>query len=160
VERTALEGIEESTARVVVREMGTAMHRGPRETHCGRGRGWAPTPQKSGGKGPSRAPRPGVHRAAQALRCAAKPVQRSTSALGACFRQMAARRGRAKASTATADTRAHIIDARLKHGPVDVTPGLAAYETASRERMVRQRKRTAAALGLVLGERGAVAPPA
>jgi hypothetical protein len=73
---------------------------------------------------------------------------------------MAARRGLATALTATADTRARIMDARLQHGTAYVTQGLAAYETASRERMVRQRKRKAAELGLVLGERGAVAQPA
>ena len=107
----------------------------------------------------SSATRPGVNRAAQALRLAAKNLQRSQSALGAFFRRIAARRGLAKAITATADKLARIIYALLKHGTVYVTQGLAAYETAYRERVVRQMKRKAAALGLVLVEQEAVAPP-
>ena len=47
----------------------------------------------------------------------------------------------------------------LKHGTVYVTQGLAAYETAYRERIVRQMKRKAAALGLVVVERDIVAQP-
>src|SRR6059036_3488327 len=87
-----------------------------------------PNPKKSGGKVKSSATRPGVNRAAQALRLAAKNLQRSKSALGAFFRRIAARRGLAKAITATADKLARIIDALLKHGTAYVTQGLAAYE--------------------------------
>jgi len=43
---------------------------------------------------------------------------------------------------------------------VYVTQGLAAYETAYRERIVRQMKRKAAKLGLVIVEQEAVAQPA
>ena len=108
----------------------------------------------------SSATRPGVNRAAQALRLAAKHLQRSQSALGAFFRRIAARRGLAKAITATADKLARIIYALLKHGTGYVTQGLTAYETAYRERMVRQRKRKAAELGLVIVEQEAVTQPA
>jgi hypothetical protein len=86
-------------------------------------------------------------------------VQRSPSALGAFFRRIAARRGLAKAITATADQLARSIYALLKHGTAYVAQGLAAYETASRERVVRQGKRQAAALGLVVVERDAVGQP-
>jgi transposase len=68
VDLTAIEGIEESTALVVLREMGTDRSRWPSEKHCGSWLGLAPNPRKSGGKVKSRATRPGVHRAAQALR--------------------------------------------------------------------------------------------
>lgn len=40
-----------------------------------------------------------------------------------------------------------------------MAPGLAAYETAYRERVVQQRKRKAATLGLVRVERDIVAQP-
>jgi len=72
VDLTAIEGLEESTALVVLREIGTDRSRWPREPHCGSGLGLAPNPQKSGGKGHASATRPGVHRAAPALRWAAK----------------------------------------------------------------------------------------
>jgi transposase len=86
-------------------------------------------------------------------------LQRSRSALGAFFRRIAARRGLAKAITATADKLARIVYALLKYGTAYVTQGLEAYETAYRERVVRQVKRKAMELGLVVGEREAVAQP-
>jgi transposase len=126
VDLTAIEGIEESTALVVLSEMGPDMSRWPSAQHFGSGLGLAPHPTKSGGKVQSRAPRPGVNRAAQALRLAAKNLQRSHSALGAVFRRSAARRGLAKAITATAYTLARIVYALLKYGTADVAQGLAA----------------------------------
>jgi hypothetical protein len=87
-------------------------------------------------------------------------LQRSHSALGAFFRRIAARRGLAKAITATVYKLARIIYAMLKHGMAYVAQGLAAYETAYRERVVRQIKRKAAALGLVVTEQDVVARPA
>ena len=47
----------------------------------------------------------------------------------------------------------------LQHGMAYVAQGLEAYETAYRERVVRQMKRKAAALGLVVVEQDVVAPP-
>jgi len=159
VDLTGIEGIEERTALVVLSEVGTDMGRWPSAKHFGSGLGLAPTPKKSGGKVQSSATRPGVHRAAQALRLAAKNLQRSQRALGAFFRRIAARRGVAKAMTATADKLARIVYALLKHGTAYVAQGLEAYETAYRERVVRQMKRRAAALGLVVVERDVVAQP-
>ena len=156
---TAIEGIAASTALVVLSESGTDRSRWPRETHFGSGLGRAPNPKQSGGRVKSSATRPGGNRAAQALRLAAKHLQRSQSALGAFCRRMAARRGLAKAITATAYTLARIISAMLQHGMASVAQGLEAYETAYRERVVRQRKRKAAALGLVVVERDVVAQP-
>jgi hypothetical protein len=155
VDLTAIEGIEESTALVVVSEIGTDMSRWPGEKHFGRWLGLAPNPKKSGGTVQSSATRPGVNRAAQALRLAAKNLQRSQSALGAFCRRIAARRGLAKAMTATAYKLARLVYALLKHGTAYVAQGLAAYATASRERVMRQVKRKAAALGLVVRERDA-----
>jgi transposase len=120
---TAIEGIAESTALVVLREVGTDLRRWPSEKHCGRWLGLAPTPKQSGGKRQSRATRPGVNRAAQALRLAAKHWQRRPSALGAFCRRIAARRGLAQAITATADKLARMISAMLKHGMAYVAQG-------------------------------------
>src|SRR5438477_12544331 len=117
------------------------MSRWPSEKHFGSWLGLAPNPKKTGGKVKSSATRPGVNRAAQALRLAAKNLQRSPSALGAFFRRIAARRGLAKAITATADKRARSMSAMLTHGMASVAQGLEAYETAYRERVVRQVKR-------------------
>lgn len=72
VDLTASEGIEESTALVVLSAIGTDMSRWPSEKHFGSWLGLAPNPRKSGGKVQSSATRPGVNRAAQALRLAAQ----------------------------------------------------------------------------------------
>jgi transposase len=157
---TAIEGIEESTALVVLSAIGIDMHRWPSAKHCGSGLGLAPNPKKSGGRVKSSATRPGVNRAAQALRLAAKHLQRSQSALGAFFRRIAARRGLAKAITATAYKLARIISAMRQHGMAYVAQGLEAYEAADRERVVRQMTRKAAALGLMVVERDVVVQPA
>jgi transposase len=159
VDLSAIEGSEESTALVVLSEIGTDMSLWPSATHFGSWLGLAPNPKKSGGKVQSSATRPGVTRAAPALRLAAKNLQRSRSALGAFFRRIAARRGLAKAITATAYKLARIVYALLKYGTAYVAQGLAAYETAYRERVVRQIKRKAAELGLVIVERDAVGQP-
>jgi transposase len=157
VDLTAIEGIEGSTALVVLSEVGTDMSRWPSEKHFGSWLGLAPNPKKSGGRVKSSATRPGVNRAAQALRLAAKNLQRSKSSLGAFFRRIAARRGLAKAITATAYKLARIIYALLKHGAEYVKQGLEAYETAYRERLIRQLKRKAAELNLEVLEKSAAA---
>jgi transposase len=153
VDLTAIEGVDERTALVVLSEVGTDMSPWPREKHFGSWLGLAPNPKKSGGKVKSSATRPGVNRGAQALRLAAKNLQRSRSARGAFFRRVAARRGLAKAITATAYKLARILYAMLKHGMAYAAQGMEAYETAYRERVVRQLKRKAAELGLEIVER-------
>lgn len=47
----------------------------------------------------------------------------------------------------------------LTHGMAYVAQGIEAYETAYRERVVRQMKRKAAALGLVIVEQDGIAQP-
>jgi transposase len=109
VDLTALEGSAESTARIVLSEIGTDRSRWPSEKPLGSGLGLAPNPKQSGGRVNASATRPGGNRAAQALRLAAKHLQRSQRALGAFFRRIAARRGLAKAITATAYKLARLI---------------------------------------------------
>lgn len=155
VDLTAIEGIEERTALVLLSEVGTDMSRWPTEKHFGSWLGLAPCPKKSGGRMMSSATRPGFNRAAQALRLAAKNLQHSRSALGAFLRRLAGRRGLMKAITATAYKLGRIVYALLKHGQSYVAEGQEAYERAYRERLVRQLRRQAASLNLELVERGA-----
>ncbi len=116
VDLRAIEGIDERTALVVFSEVGTDMTCWPTERHFGSWLGLAPCPRKSGGRMLSAATRPGVNRAAQALRLAAKNLQRSRSALGAFYRRVAARRGLPKAITATGYKLAWISYGMLRHG--------------------------------------------
>jgi transposase len=153
VDLTAIEGIEERTALVVLSEVGTDMSPWPSEKHFGSWLGLAPCPKKSGGKVLSAATRPGVNRAAQALRLAARNLQRSQSALGAFFRRIAARRGVPKAITATAYKLARILYQMLKHGTEYAAQGMREYEEAYRERLVRNLSRKARELGYELTPR-------
>jgi transposase len=97
--------------------------------------------------------RAGPNRAAQALRLAANSLQSSKSALGAFFRRIAARAGRAKAVTATAHKLGRLVYALLKHGQAYVAKGQQEYEEQHRERMVRNLTRKAEELGFELKER-------
>ncbi len=155
VDLTAIEGIESNTAFVVLSEIGTDMSRWPSERAFGSWLGLAPNPRKSGGKLKSAKTRPGVNRAAQALRLAARNLHRSKSALGAFFRRIAARRGVPKAITATAYKLARIIYAMLKHGQEYARQSMEEYEAAHRERQLRNLKKKAAELGYELKAREA-----
>jgi transposase len=148
VDLTAIEGIEVSTALVVLSEIGTDMSRWPTAKQFGSWLGLAPCARESGKRARPAATRPGVNRAAQALRLAARCLRRSGSALGAFFRRIAARRGVAKAITAVAYKLARLIYGMLKNGQEYVAVGQEAYEQAYRERAVRNLKRKAAELGL------------
>ncbi len=154
VDLTAIEGIDERTALVVLSEVGTDMSRWPTERHFGSWLGLAPCPRKSGGKVLSAATRPGVNRAAQALRLAAKNLQRSRSALGAFFRRIAARRGVPKAITATAYKLGRIIYGLLKYGKEYAAQGMAEYEAAYRQRAIKNLRRKAKEFGYDLKPQG------
>jgi transposase len=153
VDLTAIEGIDVNTAFVVLSEIGTDMSRWHSERAFGAWLGLAPNPRKSGGKLKSARTRPGVNRAAQALRVAAQTLHKSKSALGAFLRRIASRRGVPKAITATAYKLARIIYAMLKHGQEYVKKAVDQYEAQYRERVVRNLKKKAAELGLELKEK-------
>jgi transposase len=159
VDLTAIEGIDQRTALVMLSEVGTDMSRWPNAKHFGSWLGLAPCPKQSGGKRLSAATRPGVNRAAQALRLAARSLWRSNSALGAFFRRVASRRGVPKAITATAYKLARIVYAMLKYGQEYAAQGMQEYEQAYRERQVRNLKRKAAELGYELRQKEAATSP-
>jgi hypothetical protein len=87
------------------------------------------------------------------LRIAAVNIGRTQTALGAFYRRLAARVGKAKAVTATARKLAVLFYNALRYGLAYVDPGISAYETRYRERVVQQLKRRAKSLGLTLVEK-------
>jgi transposase len=150
VDLIALAGLTEHTARVLLRESGTAMTRGPTEKHFAAWRGLCPLHQISGGKVLSRKVRPRANRAARALRLAASGLPHSPSALGAFFRRLKARLGTPTAVVATAHNLARLVYRLWKHGEAYGTPGRAEYEHAYRERVVKKLARKAKELGYQL----------
>ncbi len=150
VDLTALEGIEEETALVILSEIGTDRNRWPSVKHLCSWLGLSPCHKVSGGKGLSRRVRPGAHRVAVALRLAAGSVHHSQSAFGVFFRRLRARLGAPKAITATAHQLARLVYSLLQHGTAYVQQGMEAYEAQYRDRKVQGMARQATAFGSTL----------
>jgi len=150
VDLTAIEGIDENTALVLLSEIGTDMSRWPTEKHFASWLGVCPHHKLSGGKVLSRKVRPSANRAATALRLAAQCLHHSHSALGAFFRRLKTRLGAPKAVTATAHKLARLVYRLLKYGADYVAHGMEEYEQAYRERTLQNLIRKAKALGYKL----------
>jgi transposase len=151
VDLTPIEGIEETTAFILLSAIGTDMHRWPSVQHCCRWLGLCPQHQISGGKVLARRVRPGAHRVTVARRRAARSLHHSQSALGAFFRRMKVRLGTPKALTATAHKLARLVESLLQHGSAYVQQGLDASEAPYRERKVTTMAKQAKALGYTVG---------
>jgi transposase len=150
VDLTAIEGLDENTALVLLSEIGTDLSRWPTEKHFASWLGLCPHHKISGGKVLSRKVRPSANRAATALRLAAQCLHHSHSALGAFFRRLKTRLGAPKAITATAHKLARLVYRLLKYGEDYVAQGMAEYEHAYRERALQSLLRKAKALGYQL----------
>jgi transposase len=112
--------------------------------------GLAPSNKISGGKMLSSRTRRSGGRAAALLRLAAVTVGRTNTALGAFYRRLSARIGKAKAVTATARKVAVLFYNAVRHGMEYVDPGASFYETRYRTRVVNNLHRRAKAFGFVL----------
>lgn len=89
-------------------------------------------------------------RVAALLRLAAVTVGRTETALGAFYRRLSARIGKAKAVTATARKIAVLFYNALRNGMDYVDPGASYYEARYRERVINNLHRRAKAFGFVL----------
>ncbi len=150
VDLTRIDGIGASTALAVISEIGTDMGRWPSVKHFTSWLGLCPGTKVSGGKVLGSKTKPAANRAAAALRIAAVSLARSESALGAYFRRMAARVGKAQAVTATAHKLARLIYSMLRYGTEYVDAGQEHYERQYKERVVRNLTQRAKALGFEL----------
>jgi transposase len=150
VDLTRIDGIAAQTALTLISEIGTDMTRWASEKRFTSWLGVCPGTKTSGGKVLSSKSRPCANRAAMALRMAASTLYRSQSALGAYLRRMTARLGKAAAITATAHKMARLVYQMLKHGTDYVDIGQEAYETVYRDRVLKNLKRKAHALGYEL----------
>jgi transposase len=158
VDLTAIEGIEVSTALIILGEIGPDVTKFPTEKHFTSWLGLCPNHQQSNRTLRSRRVRKGKNRAAIALRLAARSLHRSQSALGAFFRRMNSRLGTKGAITATAHKLARYVYAMLKHGQAYVSQSLDQYEAAMRERIERTLRRKARALGYDLVPKQPISP--
>ncbi|MBT9160600.1 MAG: hypothetical protein DDT26_01887 [Dehalococcoidia bacterium] len=91
VDLTRIDGIDVTTALVVVSEVGADMGKFPSDKHFASWLGLCPGTKITGGKVMSGKTKRCANRAAQALRLAAAALRSSQSALGAYYRRMCAR---------------------------------------------------------------------
>ena len=120
------------------------MSQWPTEKHFTSWLTLAPHNKISGGRLLSSKTQPSANRAATILRMAAMNLGRSDTALGAFYRRLAYRVGKAKAITATARKLAIIIYRTLKAGLIYQDPGAAAYDAQHRLRVLRRLRQRAA----------------
>src|SRR5262249_27983377 len=102
VDRTVLEGVEASTALVLLSEVGPDVGRFPTVKQFTSWLGLSPQHQGSAGKIRSRRVRRGANRAGRALRLAVQGCYNAKNVLGAFYRRIRARAGAPKAIVATA----------------------------------------------------------
>ena len=110
----------------------------------------APGNKITGGRLLSSKTRRSTNRAAVLLRIAAVNIGRTQTALGAFYRRLAARIGKAKAVTATARKLAILFYNALRFGMKYVDPGVAYYEERYRQRVLHNLQRRARDLGFSL----------
>jgi len=147
---TQIHGLGAYTVLRLIAECGDDMRQWPTAKHFTSWLTLAPGNKISGGRILSSKTRRSSNRAAVLLRIAAVNIGRTQSALGAFYRRLAARVGKAKAVTATARKLAVLFYNALRHGLTYVDPGASYYEDRYRQRVVHNLQRRASQLGYAL----------
>ncbi len=150
VDLTQIHGLGSYLALKLVGECGTSLSAWPSAKHFTSWLCLAPGNKISGGKVLSARTRRSGSRAAALLRLAAVTVGRTETALGAFYRRLSGRVGKAKAVTATARKIAVLFYNTLRHGMAYADPGASYYEERYKKRVLAGLQRRAKALGYVL----------
>ncbi|WP_373510271.1 IS110 family transposase [Thiocapsa sp.] len=150
VDLTQIHGIGPYPALKLVGECGTDLSAWPTAKHFTSWLCLSPGNKISGGKVLSARTRRSHNRASALLRLAAVNVGKTDSALGAFYRRLAMRVGKAKAVTATARKLAVLFYNTLRHGMDYSDPGASDDEERHRRRVVQNLERRAKQLGFTL----------
>ena len=150
VDLTRIDGIDVTTALVVLAEIGPNMSKFPSDKHFASWLGLCPGTKITGGKVMSGKTKRCANRAAQALRLAAAALRTSQSALGAYFRRLCSRMDKPKAVTAAAHKLARLIYAMLTKGQEYTDQGQEYYEERYRQRVLHNLARRAQQMGMAL----------
>jgi transposase len=153
VDLSQIDGLAPYSALKLVSEIGTDMRRWPSEKHFTSWLTLAPKNKVSGGRLLSSQTQPSANRAAAILRMAAMSLGRTQTGLGAFYRRLAFRVGKAKAITATARKLAVLVYRTLKGELVYRDAGADAYDAQQRTRVLRRLRQRAATLGFALVNR-------
>ena len=161
VDLTQIDGIRAYTAMKLLAEIGPDVRRWPTAKHFTSWLTLAPQNKVSGGRLLSSRTLPSANRAAAIFRNTAMTLGRSQTALGAFYRRLAARIGKAQAVVATARKLAILVYHTLRGDFVYRDPGVAVYDQQQRDRVLRRLRQRAGALGfdLVHHDTGAVLVP-
>jgi transposase len=152
VDPTRIHGIGPYLALRLVAECGDDMSRWPTVKHFTSWLTLSPGNKISGGRVLSSKTRRSANRAAALLRMSAISVGKTNTALGAFYRRLGARIGKAKAVTATARKLAVLFYNTLRYVSTYADPGADYYEQHYKERLRKNLQRRAASLGLQLVE--------
>src|SRR6202158_5085879 len=125
---TQIDGLGPYLSLKLIAECGDDLSAWPSAKHFTSWLCLAPSNKISGGKVLSSRTRRSGSRAAALLRLAAATVGRTDTALGAFYRRLSARIGKAKAVTATARKIAVLFYNTLRHGLAYADPGASYYE--------------------------------
>lgn len=150
IDLTQIHGIGPSVALTLIAECGTDLSRWPTEKHFTSWLTLSPGCKISGSKVLSSHTRKRNNRIAARLRLVATAVDRTETALGAFYRRLATRIGKAKALTATARKIAILFYRAMRFGMQYADPGADQYEQRYRERVIKQLQRRAANFGFTL----------
>lgn len=150
-----IHGLGPYTVLRLVAECGDDMRKWPTSKHFASWLTLSPGNKISGGRVLSSKTRRSASRAAALLRIAAVNVGRTRTALGAFYRRLAARVGKAKAVTATARKLAVLFYNALRFGLAYADPGDNYYEQRYRRRVLHNLQRRAKEMGFSLVEAAA-----
>jgi transposase len=145
-----IDSIGPQAALQIVAEIGTDMRRWPTDKHFTSWLALAPNNKVSGGRLLSSRTPSSANRAVVILRRCAMSLGRTSTALGAFYRRLAARVGRAKAITATARKLAVLVYRILSGDLVYNDPGATAYHQLNRARELKSLRKRAKLLGFEL----------
>jgi transposase len=147
-----IHGLGPYTVLRLVAECGDDMKKWPTAKHFTSWLTLAPGNKISGGRVLSSKTRRSSNRAAALLRIAAVNIGKTQTALGAFYRRLSARTGKAKAVTATARKLAVLFYRALRFGLAYADPGAGYYEERYKRRVIENLQRRARGLGFTLVE--------
>ncbi len=147
---TQIDAVGPYTALRLIGEISTDMTRWPSEKHFTSWLTLAPKNKITGGRLISSSTLPSANRAAAMLRMCAMSVGKTSTALGAFYRRLAYRVGKAKAITATARKLAILVYRMLRDRLPYRERTAADYDQQQRTRILHGLRKRAASLGCEL----------
>ncbi|MBI1945004.1 MAG: IS110 family transposase [Deltaproteobacteria bacterium] len=147
---STIHGFGPYTVLRLVAECGDDMTKWPTAKHFTSWLSLAPGNKISGGRVLSSSTRRSSNRTAAQLRLIAVAIGKTQTALGAFYRRLGARIGKAKAVTATARKLAVLFYRALRYGMTYADPGAEYYEERYKRRVIDNLERRARGLGFQL----------